>query len=154
MPRSKAIIGTASTLALLLAWELVSRGGLVSDKFLPAPSTVLSTLWTMIFERDLLYHAGVSTLRVWAAFLIAAAMAVPIGILMGSFRTVGAALEPIVDFIRYLPVPALVPLVDHLVRGGRGDEDLPPLARAPSSSSSCSWPTTCAACRTSITRRR
>jgi NitT/TauT family transport system permease protein len=110
MPRGKAFIGTASTLALLLAWELVSRGGLVSPRFLPAPSTVLATLWTMIAERDLLYHAGVSTLRVWTAFLIAAAMAVPIGILMGSFRWVGAALEPIVDFIRYLPVPALVPL--------------------------------------------
>ncbi len=106
----KAGIGTASTFAFVLAWELVSRGGGVSEKFLPAPSVVLATLWTMIFERDLLYHAGVSTLRVWSAFLIAAVMAIPVGILMGSFRWVGAALEPLVDFIRYLPVPALVPL--------------------------------------------
>jgi NitT/TauT family transport system permease protein len=110
MPGQKAIIGTVSTLTVLLTWEFVSRVGLVPDRFLPAPSTVLAALWTMIFERDLLYHAGVSTLRVWVAFLIAAAMAVPIGILMGSFRWVGAALEPLVDFIRYLPVPALVPL--------------------------------------------
>lgn len=110
MPRAKATIGAASTLGLLLAWELVSRSGLASERFLPAPSTVAATLWSMIFERDLLYHAGVSTLRVWAAFLIATAMAVPIGILMGSSRWFGAALEPVVDFIRYLPVPALVPL--------------------------------------------
>ena len=110
MPGQKVIIGTTSTLALLLAWELVSRSGLVSDRFLPAPSTVLYTLGSMIYGRDLLYHAGVSTMRVWSAFLMATAMAVPIGILMGSFRPVGAALEPIVDFIRYLPVPALVPL--------------------------------------------
>ena len=110
MPGQKAIIGTASTLALLLVWELVSRSGMVQDRFLPAPSTVLYTLGSMIYGRDLLYHAGISTLRVWSAFLMAAAMAVPIGILMGSFRPVGAALEPIVDFIRYLPVPALVPL--------------------------------------------
>lgn len=108
--RGKALIGISSTLGLILIWEAVSRVGLVSDRFLPAPSVVLSTLWAMIFERGLLYHAGVSTLRVWAAFLIAGAMAVPIGILMGSFRWVGAALEPVVDFIRYLPVPALVPL--------------------------------------------
>ncbi len=110
MPGSKSIIGTASTLALVLAWEAVSQGGLIPERFLPAPSVVLVTLWKMIFERDLLYHAGVSALRVWGAFLIAAAMAVPIGIMMGSFRWVGAALEPVVDFIRYLPVPALVPL--------------------------------------------
>lgn len=64
----------------------------------------------MIVDRSLLYQAGVSTLRVWVAFTIAAIMAVPIGILMGSFRPIGAALEPVVDFIRYLPVPALVPL--------------------------------------------
>jgi len=37
-------------------------------------------------------------------------MAIPIGILMSSYRVVGAALEPVIDFIRYLPVPALVPL--------------------------------------------
>jgi NitT/TauT family transport system permease protein len=110
MPRQSAMIGLVSTLALLLAWEMIARMGAVSEKFLPPPSLVLTTLWSMIFERDLLYHAGVSTLRVWAAFLIAAAMAVPVGILMGSFRWVGAALEPVVDFIRYLPVPALVPL--------------------------------------------
>jgi NitT/TauT family transport system permease protein len=131
----------------------VSRGGLVSPRFLPAPSTVLATLWTMIFERDLLYHAGVSTLRVWTAFLIAAAMAVPIGILMGSFRWVGAALEPVVDFIRYLPVPALVPLSIIWFGVGRGRRSSFS-GSGPSSSWCCSWPTTCAACRTNTTRRR
>jgi NitT/TauT family transport system permease protein len=110
MTPPKALIGTASTLALLLLWEVASRSGAYSERFLPAPTTVLATLWTMITERNLMYHAGVSMLRVWTAFAIAAAMAVPIGILMGSFRAVGAALEPVIDFIRYLPVPALVPL--------------------------------------------
>lgn len=107
---STTLIGLASGLALLLAWEAVARSGLTSERFLPAPSVVLAALWTMITEQALLWNAGISTLRVWSAFLLAAAMAVPIGILMGSLRPVGAALEPLVDFIRYLPVPALVPL--------------------------------------------
>jgi NitT/TauT family transport system permease protein len=64
----------------------------------------------MATEGDLAMHAGISTHRVWIAFLISAVMAIPIGILMSSYRIVGAALEPVVDFIRYLPVPALVPL--------------------------------------------
>jgi NitT/TauT family transport system permease protein len=38
-------------------------------------------------------------------------MAIPIGMWMSSYRIVGAVIEPIVDFIRYLPVPALVPLL-------------------------------------------
>lgn len=107
---SQTAIGVASGLSLLLAWEIVARSGLTSERFLPAPTTVAAALGAMIVEQSLLWHAAVSTLRVWVAFVLAAAMAVPVGILMGSLRPVGAALEPVVDFIRYLPVPALVPL--------------------------------------------
>ncbi len=102
--------GWVTGLALLLVWETVSRLHWVTPAFLPAPSTVVATLFEMATARDLLWHAGVSTLRVWGAFLVAAAMAIPIGILMGSIPIVGRALEPNIDFIRYLPVPALVPL--------------------------------------------
>ncbi|MGF1551459.1 MAG: ABC transporter permease [Paracoccaceae bacterium] len=98
----------------------MARSGLTSPRFLPAPSLVVATLGDMAWNHDLLWHAGVSTLRVWTAFLIAAAMAVPIGILMGSSRVVGAALEPVVDFVRYLPVPALVPL--SIIWFGVGEE--------------------------------
>jgi NitT/TauT family transport system permease protein len=38
-------------------------------------------------------------------------MAIPLGIFMSSYRIVGTLTEPIIDFIRYLPVPALVPLL-------------------------------------------
>ncbi len=108
--RDTPIAGVVFGVALLALWEAVSRGGLVLPSFLPAPSTVASTLADMVLNRDLLWHAGVSTLRVWSAFLIAAAMAIPLGIMMGSFALIGRALEPTIDFIRYLPVPALVPL--------------------------------------------
>jgi NitT/TauT family transport system permease protein len=108
--RDTALPGIVFGAAVLAIWETVSRAGWVTPAFLPAPSTVAGTLVEMVFQRDLLWHAGVSTMRVWSAFLIAAAMAIPIGIMMGSFRIVGRALEPTIDFIRYLPVPALVPL--------------------------------------------
>lgn len=108
--RNAPIAGVLFGVALLGIWEAVSRGGFVTPGFLPAPSIVATTLVEMVIGRDLLWHAGISTLRVWSAFLIAAAMAIPIGILMGSFPLVGRALEPTIDFIRYLPVPALVPL--------------------------------------------
>jgi NitT/TauT family transport system permease protein len=47
-------------------------------------------------------------------------MAIPLGILMGSIPSVGRALEPTIDFIRYLPVPALVPL--SIIWFGVGEE--------------------------------
>ena len=113
-------IGVAMAGAVLLLWEAVARAGLVAPQFLPAPSRVLEALWTMTTSQGLLWHATVSSIRVWSAFLIAAAMAIPIGILMSSYRIVGAALEPIIDFIRYLPVPALVPL--SIIWFGVGEE--------------------------------
>jgi NitT/TauT family transport system permease protein len=114
------LAGLVFGLLLLALWELAARSGLVAPLFLPPPSTVLSTLWTMATQRDLLYHAAVSTGRVWGAFLIALAMAVPLGVLMGSYALAGKALEPTIDFVRYLPVPALVPLA--IIWFGVGEE--------------------------------
>jgi len=108
--KANLLLGGLMALVLLAAWELVSRLGLIAPQFLPAPSAVLMALWRMISTQSLLWHAAVSTFRVLLAFALAAAMAIPIGILMSSYRIVGASLEPTIDFIRYLPVPALVPL--------------------------------------------
>jgi NitT/TauT family transport system permease protein len=109
-PLAEFIVGIVAAAALLAAWELAARLGLIKPQFLPSPTAVVAALWRMLTTQNLLWHTAVSAGRVWSAFLIAAIMAVPIGILMSSYRVVGAALEPIVDFIRYLPVPALVPL--------------------------------------------
>src|SRR6516225_1716852 len=43
-------------------------------------------------------------------FGIASVLAVPLGILMGTFQLVEAVIEPVTDFVRYLPVSAMVPL--------------------------------------------
>jgi NitT/TauT family transport system permease protein len=107
---TSAAIAVGASVALLLVWEAIARAGWINALFLPAPSEVVAALWRMTLSQGLLWHAWVSTARVWIAFAIATAMAVPIGMLMSSYRPIGAALEPIIDFIRYLPVPALVPL--------------------------------------------
>jgi NitT/TauT family transport system permease protein len=52
-------------------------------------------------------------------FLIATVMAIPIGVLIGTYRFWEAALEPLIDFIRYMPVVAFVPLT--IVWSGVGD---------------------------------
>lgn len=118
--RAELATAILASLALIGGWELCSRLGWTNTTFFPAPSTILETLWSMVLHKNLLMHAGISTLRVWLAFILSAVMAVPIGIAMSSFRGVGAALEPIVDFIRYLPVPALVPL--SIIWFGVGEE--------------------------------
>lgn len=118
--RAQIATAVASSLIVLAAWEISTRRGWINSLFLPPPSVTMETLWNMIAEKHLLLNAGISTMRVWVAFAISVIMAVPVGIAMSSFRGVGAALEPIVDFIRYLPVPALVPL--SIIWFGVGEE--------------------------------
>jgi NitT/TauT family transport system permease protein len=98
------------SLLVVVAWQVSASAGWTNPKFLPPPLEVLSALWTQLTTQNLLWHAWVSTERVWAAFLLSAVLAIPIGMLMSSYRLVGASAEPLIDFIRYLPVPALVPL--------------------------------------------
>jgi NitT/TauT family transport system permease protein len=105
--------------AILLAWFGVTEAGLLAPQFLPSPLAVLDALRELFLEADFTFDILISIYRVWMAFALAALMAIPLGILMSSFRIVGAIIEPVVDFIRYLPVPALVPLT--IIWFGIGD---------------------------------
>jgi NitT/TauT family transport system permease protein len=108
--RTSFAISFTASIALVLLWEMVVRLGWVRTTFFPAPSTILAAMWTMFIQGHLTLNIGISILRVFVAFLLSVVMAVPLGIAMSSYRVIGLALEPAIDFIRYLPVPALVPL--------------------------------------------
>ena len=96
---------------LILVWIAISESGLVRDVYMPSPVRVAVALYSLFVNFNFIYDVGVSIFRVMTAFAIAAAMAIPLGILMSSFRIFGAMQEPVIDLIRYLPVPALVPLM-------------------------------------------
>jgi NitT/TauT family transport system permease protein len=93
----------------------VTRNGestpLVPHFFLPAPDQVLKSLFFLIFEKDLLPAVGVSALRIVKAFGLSLAVALPLGILMGSFELVNRIFDPIVAPMRYLPITAFIPLL-------------------------------------------
>ena len=52
-----------------------------------------------------------SIFRITMGFVISVIIGVPLGILAGSFKRIDAVITPICEFIRYMPVPAFVPLV-------------------------------------------
>ena len=62
---------------------------------------------------------SISIYRITLGFLISTVIALPVGILIGSYRGWEAAIEPFVDFIRYMPVVAFVPLT--ILWTGTGD---------------------------------
>ena len=97
--------------ALLLAvWVLIVELGVVKPLYLPSPLAIGRAYHSLFTKFDFLDDIYISVARVAVAFAIASVMAIPIGILMSSYRVIGAMSEPVVDLIRYLPVPALVPL--------------------------------------------
>jgi NitT/TauT family transport system permease protein len=103
-------LGAAAFVVVLLAWIAVTGLGLVQPQFLSAPQAVLAAWLGLFGSADYLGDIGISVARVWIAFLASAIVAIPLGVLMSSYRAIGAFTEPLVDFVRYLPVPALVPL--------------------------------------------
>lgn len=113
-------LSLASLAALFAGWCLLSyvhvtRGGqsvpLVTHHFLPAPHDVVRSLFYLAFEQDLLGAVGVSAVRILKAIGLSLAVAMPLGILMGSFDLINRLFEPIVAPMRYLPITAFIPLL-------------------------------------------
>jgi len=94
-----------------VAWGLVSASGWVDPVFLPGPVSVFERLTTWLLEDGLIADTSVSIYRVTMGFFLSAALALPLGLLIGAFRPVEALLEPLTDFIRYMPAVAFIPLV-------------------------------------------
>ncbi|CAG9271264.1 ABC transporter permease [Paraburkholderia unamae] len=117
---ANVLVGLGASFAVLLVWQVSSWKGWVDPTFLPSPIEIARSLWTMTLEGQIVGNALISIGRILAAFALSAAMAIPIGLLMSSYRPINAALEPIVDFIRYLPTPALVPI--SIIWFGVGEE--------------------------------
>jgi NitT/TauT family transport system permease protein len=59
--------------------------------------------------QDFLSDVRISVFRILIGFLISVLVALPIGIMIGCFKPIEALLSPFISFVRYLPVPALLP---------------------------------------------
>lgn len=109
-PRQELWLSIGAFLFVLIVWLIVSESGLVQPQFLPSPRAVVAAWFRLFTDAGYVGDIGISVARVWAAFLASAVIAIPLGILMSGYRVITAITEPLIDFVRYLPVPALVPL--------------------------------------------
>lgn len=100
-------------------WTLATLGGYVAPLFLPSPVQVMNRLGELAASGQLAADVGISVYRISLGFLISTLVALPVGVLIGCYRGWEAAVEPFVDFIRYMPVVAFVPLT--ILWTGTGD---------------------------------
>ncbi|QBK03436.1 ABC transporter permease [Hylemonella gracilis] len=95
---------------LFIVWDLVVRFGLVKPILLPPPAATVSTLLNGLAGGPLLTDFAVTLWRTAQAFLIAAVVGVPLGVVLGSAEKAYRSVEFLIDFFRSTPSSALIPL--------------------------------------------
>ena len=107
-PGVAAVVSIAAFLAL---WQAVSKFGLISEQDMPSMTTTFRELWSMM-QTEQFWAAFGRTVRGWALGLgLATALAVPIGVLLGSSDFAGRAFRVPIEFLRPIPSAALIPLL-------------------------------------------
>ena len=102
---------TLSFLIPLLGWYLFANYSGIDSTFLPSPSNVINALIRLWEKGFLTQDIAASFTRVTIGFLFSVLVAIPLGILMGSFASIRALFEPLVGLVRYMPAPAFIPLL-------------------------------------------
>jgi len=105
------VLALIGLLAPLLGWWLASHVMGADAVFMPSPGKVWERVTDWWDTGGLMGDIGISVYRVVGGFALSAVIAVPLGLMIGTFRTVQALLEPLTDFIRYMPAVAFIPLV-------------------------------------------
>jgi NitT/TauT family transport system permease protein len=120
--RVRKEIGHQQALALMIGfigfvlcvWWLITRGDynqrIVNSTILPSPLEVIKAFGPLHFEQALVRNALTSVERITIAFLLAVAVAVPLGTYMGTFRTIAAFFHPVTLVGTYVPTVVFLPL--------------------------------------------
>ncbi|MDH7637745.1 ABC transporter permease [Sphingomonas oryzagri] len=99
-----------SPILLLLLWQAGSSIGAIPTRILASPASVLGELGSMVASGELAHHLAVSLLRVSLGLAIGVGSGTALGLLAGLSRTGDAAIDPLVQIKRTIPVVALTPL--------------------------------------------
>ena len=97
-------------IVLFIIWDLVVRFGLIKVVLLPTPAATIGNLITGLAGGPLLTDFLVTVMRTLEAFVIAAVVGVPLGVLLGSNERAYRSVEFLIDFFRSTPSSALIPL--------------------------------------------
>ncbi len=110
-PRARVVLSVSFFVLFFAVWAIATFGGFVSKIFLADPLAMVRSGWDLMVNQGFLKDIGMTVSRVLGGFLIASALAVPLGIAMGAYKPIEAFFEPFVSFARYLPASAFIPLL-------------------------------------------
>lgn len=128
-------LGWRSALIIALAawWELAPRLELTDPAFFPPLSEVLAAGWALALNGQLWQHTSASVGRAAGGFAIAVVYAVPLGLAIGWYRSLGHFLNPLIELLRNTAALALLPVFILLL--GIGE-----VSKVAMVVYACSWP--------------
>ncbi|MET1249527.1 ABC transporter permease [Sporolactobacillus sp. STCC-11] len=103
-------LGVVGFAFVLAAWSILTYGGMVDPIFLPTPTDTFRAAVDLFTQLNFTHDISVTIVRVIIGFLLAAVIAVPLGIMLGTYKPIEGFLEPLMSFVRYLPASAFIPL--------------------------------------------
>lgn len=121
----------ALPLLLVIAWWFASDGS--TDVYWPPLRTILTTFPDVWTGERVSADVLPSLLRLLAGYAAAAVVGVALGTVIGSYRRVRAVCEPVLEFLRAVPPPVLVPVI--MLFAGIGDT-----MKIAVIASGCVWP--------------
>ena len=104
----RVALGFAMPAALIIVWQLI--GMLAGNVRTPVPTRIVAAAFQLIESGDLPLAIVQSLGRVFAGFAIAASIAIPLGIAMGSSRAIERNVDPLVESFRPIAAIAILPL--------------------------------------------
>jgi ABC-type nitrate/sulfonate/bicarbonate transport system permease component len=112
------VIQVGSLLALLGAWELIGRGGLVGGEVLPPFSRVAGQLGPLLREPLIRYDIQVSLYEIWVGFLLGTGGGLLAGLVVGCSPFWRHALEPLLYYLGAVPKIIVLPVILLAVGSG------------------------------------
>lgn len=109
LPGRRRVSGYLLVVLLLLAWELSARLGIVRSENWPPVTQALAVAATSLAGGDLLLALVGTLYRMLTGLVLGSAIGVLVGLALASSRWLRLTVEPLVELLRPLPVPALVP---------------------------------------------
>lgn len=110
-PSAYWTLAAASFLVAFLVWQWASHQSFVNPVFVPTPEKVWQAAVDFFSDDVIRLDIRVSFVRVTTGFLLSALLAIPLGVLIGAYKVGEGFVQPITEFVRYIPVPALIPLM-------------------------------------------
>jgi len=107
--KTRIALATASWVLVVAAWFALTYWDILPPFSLPRPAGVVRAMGTLWTEYDLLGNVATSWWRIAQAFFWCAAIAVPLGLLMASFRWLHDLINPVAAPMRAVPITAFLP---------------------------------------------